>query len=206
MKSVKHTAGFTLLEFLIAVMVFAAVSMISFTTLDSILNSREHIEKINEDFQKLQMALTILQRDFNQIAFAPIRDEYGDPREAIEMNDGTDRLIEFSRSGWNNPGGRLRSTMQRVGYTLEDNTLYREYWLQFNRAAEEQSVRAALLKDIETVEFEFLDNDEQWHDQWPPINFSGNMILPEAIRINITFVNEDELSRVFDITAAGAAG
>lgn len=204
MKSVKHAAGFTLLEVLIAVTVFAFVSMISFTTLDSILNSREHLEKVSDDFQKLQMALTILQRDFGQIAFAPIRDEYGDTREAIEMDDGSERLIEFSRSGWNNPGERLRSNMQRVAYTLEDNTLYREYWLQFNRAAEEQSVRAALMKDIETVEFEFMDDDEQWHDQWPPINFSGNMILPEAIRIHITFVNEDELSRVFDITGAGA--
>src|SRR5690606_21992482 len=108
-------------------------------------------------------------------------------------------LIEFTHSGWHNPAGQVRSNLQRVAYTLEENTLYRQYWPQLQRGPQAEPVQAALLEDIQEVGFEFLDKDgDRWHDQWPPAN-PGIVGLPVAIRLTITFMNDTKLVRLFEV-------
>ncbi|MBN1378625.1 MAG: type II secretion system minor pseudopilin GspJ [Gammaproteobacteria bacterium] len=191
--------GFTLLELLVAMAVFAALAVAAYGSLNSVLKTRDHTSKAAVSLQRLQMGMTILQRDFMQLTDTSARDEYGDLLSPFITPSDNSNLLEFTHSGWNNPTNQPRSNLQRVAYELEDNTLYREYWPQLQPGSRQEPVRAILLEDIEEVEFEFLDRSkDRWHAEWPPLN-STSTDLPVAVRLTITFTNETEIVRLFGI-------
>ena len=48
----------------------------------------------------------------------------------------------------------------------------------------------------------FLKNNNEWTDQWPPIDIAqeeGLRALPKAIRISITFGDIGEIERTIEI-------
>ena len=195
--------GFTLIEILIAVAIFAVLAVVSFGSLNSVLRSREHIDAANKKLHQLQLGMTIMQRDFTQLIDASITNEFGDigyPIIFSKDESESNRLIEFTRSGWSNPADSLRSTLQRVAYTLEEKTLYREYWHRLNRGPDDLPVRSALLEGIDNIEFEFEDAGQNWHERWPPLTASSNYVgLPQTIRVTLYYEDEREVIRLFDL-------
>ncbi len=177
--------GFTLIEVLIAVAIFGVMATMAYTGLSTSLNISRQAEKRGEQLHRLQMAMTLIQRDLTQISIQQSRDEYGDVQPAV-MTDtrGSERLVEFSRIGWRNPANQIRGTLQRVGYILEEKKLYREFWAHFHRGANEKPIRALLLEGVAEIRFEFLDPGMQWQQQWPPVN-TPPTVLPIAIRVTI---------------------
>jgi general secretion pathway protein J len=146
------------------------------------------------------MSLTIVQRDLQQLTDTTVRDEFGDALLPVWTPTNNPNLLEITRSGWQNPANQPRSHLQRVAYALEDNTFYRKYWRQLHRGAEQEPIQAVLVKDVEEVEFEFLDqNQERWHTEWPPLSTAGTGGLPLAIRLTITFIDESKVVRVVSV-------
>ena len=68
-----------------------------------------------------------MDRDFIQLRYREIRDELGDRKAAVAVNEGY-YPIEFTRQGWNNPLQRARSELQRVAYVVEGDSLERHVW------------------------------------------------------------------------------
>jgi general secretion pathway protein J len=186
--------GFTLIEVLIAVAVFGLMATMAYSGLNSSLNISRETEKRSEQLHRLQMAMALMQRDLIQISLQQSRDEFGDVQPALLTDDKGERLLEFSRSGWLNPANQIRGTLQRVGYSLEEHKLYREYWVHFHRGPNEKPVRSQLLDGVAEIRFEFLDQSMQWQQQWPPVNTPPD-VMPIAIRVTvIPTKNEDERS------------
>jgi general secretion pathway protein J len=118
--------GFTLLEMVVTIAIFAFIYVWVASFLGSALQGREQLNANASIMERNQRAITYLTLDFEQLISRPVRDPYGDPQPAII---GRDNYVEFTRLGWSNPFGlRQRSEMQRVIYTLEDGKLYRRYW------------------------------------------------------------------------------
>src|SRR5690625_440889 len=110
--------GFTLLELLIALSIFALVSVIVFTGLQSSLDSRERTNLRADRLIEVQRALNCLRQDLEQAVPRAIRDQMGDfdPKNAFQQTlDG----IAFTRGGRSNPLGLERSSLERLGYSLE---------------------------------------------------------------------------------------
>ena len=192
----KYSSGFTLLELLIAITIFAILSTAVYGGLNSVLKSREVTARAAEDLQKLQLAVSIMQRDFTQLLNLNVRDEYGDVKPPIMTQFSDEHIIEFTRAGWRNPTGQLRSTIQRVTYSVEEKTLYREYWTHLYRGPQEQPIRAPLYKGVNEVTLEFQDDRENWHDTWPPLNVDSDN-LPIAIKVTFELEGGIEFSRIF---------
>ncbi|SUD53922.1 general secretion pathway protein J [Ectopseudomonas oleovorans] len=70
--------GFTLLELLIAIAIFALLGLATYRMLDSVLSAdavtREHERQLRE----LTRALSAFERDLRQVTVRPIRDAFGD--------------------------------------------------------------------------------------------------------------------------------
>src|SRR5690349_22638896 len=99
----RQADGFTLIEILIAVAVFALMATMAYSGLNSSINVSRETELRAEQLHRLQMALTLIQRDITQISIQQSRDEFGDIQPPLLTDNKGERLLEFSRTGWRNP-------------------------------------------------------------------------------------------------------
>ncbi len=197
--------GFTLLELLIAMAIFAVLSALAYGGLNQLLASADHTRQANRQLRDLQLAVSILTQDLAQLAARPIRDEYGAERAALEVGDDGITLLRFTRRGWRNPTGLRRSTLQRVAYRLEDGTLYRRYWHHLDRAPGEQPVELPLLTGVRALRVRLRDGSGRWQDAWPPLDLppGTKAVLPRAIAVTLDTERWGEITRRLTLVEGG---
>ncbi|MGE0622610.1 MAG: type II secretion system minor pseudopilin GspJ [Pseudomonadales bacterium] len=166
MKARRHGAGFTLIEVLIVLGIFAIIGLIGARIVERVLANNETLSERGSRLLEVQRAMQILQRDVLQLSGRGVRDGLGDPVEPLLI--GADGMIEFTRFGWRNPLGRPRSELQRVGYVLQDGVLFRAYWMVLDRAPDSEPELQRLLEDVEQIEFSALDVSGNEYSFWPP--------------------------------------
>ena len=122
-KAGKQTqGGFTLLELLVALSVFAFVSVMAYGGLRAVLDARDHTDRASRNLAELQMAFTLLGRDLEHVVARPVRDVYGDPQAPLRFNIYSDQpRLELVRTS-------ARAGLQRVAWEIEGDRLYRLYW------------------------------------------------------------------------------
>ena len=199
----RHHRGFTLLEMVITIAIFAFIYVWAASFLSSALSGREQLTESADKMERSQRAMTFLTLDFEQLVSRPVRDPYGDPQPAIV---GRDNYVEFTRLGWSNPFGlRKRSEMQRVIYTLENGNLYRRYWPVLDSTVATQYQQDILLKDVTRFTVRYLDltpqGDWQWLELWPDVTMGAQPVwtqrLPKSIEIEIELENGDVIHRFY---------
>lgn len=176
---VSRACGFTLIEIMVALLIFAVIGMISSQLLSQVIDSHEHLSERGQRTSDVHRAMQAMQRDILQLANRPIRDEYGDMRPPILI--GAEGAMEFSRSGWRNPLGLPRAEVQRVSYLVQDNKLMRAYWPVLDRAQDTEPAYQTLLEDVERVEFFAIDTAANEHLFWPALGASPDIGLAGII-------------------------
>ncbi len=174
----KFNKGFTLLELLVAMSIFALLSIMAYAGLNTVLKTRSILEQNMDRLAELQKSMLFISRDISQMVNRGIRDQYGDYQPALSasaLNVGLDTpVIEFTRSGYSNPLGVKRSHLQRVAYHIKEHTLYRDSWQVLDRAQDSRPYKARLCNKVESIGFRYLDKKGQWYTQWPPANSGGD--------------------------------
>ena len=163
--------GFTLLEVLVVMSVFAILGVIASQIVNRVLDNQRTLAERGDRLAEVQRAMLILQRDIMQLTPRSVRDELGDPREALMI--GADGMIEFTRAGWRNPLGQARSTLQRVSYIVQEETLYRAYWPVLDRSPDAEPVLQEMLEEVTQIEFFAMDVSGNEHSFWPLLGDSG---------------------------------
>jgi general secretion pathway protein J len=125
--------GFTLLELLVSLSIFALIGAMAYGGLTQVLKQQQATEVQSQQLADLQKSYRIMQRDLEQLINRGIRNEYGDSIDALVGGSGYDG-VEFSRAGHANPAGFLRSDLQRIAYVPDQDTLIRRTWRVLDRA------------------------------------------------------------------------
>ncbi len=159
--------GFTLLEVLVAVAITALIGVGIWEVMSGVIKARTSVDQVSDQFQRLQRAMLLIERDVTQVVNRPIRGPYGDRQFALTTG-GDNYFLQLTRQGWRNPLGDARSELQRVAYSLEGNTLHRWQWQVLDRAQDSQPIDQKLLSQVTSVKVRFLDAQGKWIDQWPP--------------------------------------
>lgn len=178
--------GFTLLELLVALAIFALVSVMAYGGLATVLDQQFATDDIAEQLARLQKTYLLLQRDFEQLVPRPVRDEYGDTQAPLLG----DSQLQFTRGGWSNPAGHPRSSLRRVAYRLEDQELTRYAWAVLDRAQNSEPLEQPLLDGVTEVRSRYLAENDEWQDSWPPgtVAATGDgetFSLPLAVEIQL---------------------
>lgn len=191
--------GFTLLEVLVAIAIFALLSLAAYQVLQGVLHSGEISKEHSDSLTRLQRAMLIIEQDFTQIVARTSRDESAEQETLRVLNAGEglfaseDQGIEFTRLGWANPLALLpRSELLRVRYRLKEGQLQRLYFLYPDLVAGQEPQVQVLLEDIEKLSFRFWNNG--WKKSW-----TSDKKLPKGIEISFTSKRYADLRRAFII-------
>lgn len=199
----RQRRGFTLVEVLVALAVFAMLAVLAWGTLSQTLANAEILTDRMERLQALQRTFRYLGQDFMQLSPRPIRDELGDNFvPTLRTDPERDHAIEFTHAGWNNPAGLPRSTLQRVAYRLEDDALLRYHWTVLDRTLDNQPLVEVLLDGIDSVSMRFLHANGEWSEEWPagePQAATGLRLRPRAVEVVLRFTDESEITRLIEV-------
>lgn len=195
--SARRSHGFTLLELVVVIGVFAVFAAMAYGGLDRVMLARTRIEASLTRTEEYQKAYQRLRDDFENAAPRGVRDGDGLMKAAF-VYDSFAKRIEFTRGGWMNLLNLPRATLQRVGYFLDDaklenKKLMRRVWPVLDRAPQTESQDTALLEGVDELKWRFLDRTEVWQDGWPPPGtIVDNVNLPPAPRaVEITLRTRD---------------
>ena len=185
--------GFTLIEILIAIAIFAFIGVASTAVLTTVLDSDELSTARFDKFQKLQRAVTTIERDMQQAVPRAVRTGSGESNTVVmrggETDDSDGEGIQFVRSGWQNPQMMLpRSTLQAVAYRVRDGNLERLYTNYVDNVVGTEPKVRVLLEDISDFKVEFIadvEEDENGNfDESGGLNWSESFVgaaLPKAV-------------------------
>ncbi len=203
----RPASGFTLLELLVALAIFALLSVMAYAGLSTILTTNQVLESNMERLTEVQRSITFLSRDIRETVNRAIRDIYGDQKQpligASEFDTLGTPIIELTHTGYANPLGIKRSFLQRVAYRIEDETLYRNSWRVLDQAQDSQADALAICHDVETLKLRYLDESNNWHEQWPPIDpeYQGP-VLPKAIELSLTLTDWGKIVRLLPLAGS----
>jgi general secretion pathway protein J len=197
--------GFTLLELMVALSIFAVMSVMIFGGLTEVLEVRSATDKYTKRLTSLQLAFMHFSRDTRQLINRGVRGQFGNKLGALISNQVGQYKIELTKSGYSNPGKRNRSTMQRIAYGLDDNNLYRYRWLVLDRAADSEPARVLLLEDVTAFNLRFLESTkntatgqgDNWVTAWPPSE--DKTVLPKLVEVTFELEDWGRFTRIFEL-------
>jgi len=201
----RSARGFTLLELLVAMAIFAIIGALAMGGLNAVLAQKEVARRQLDRLHDVQRAVRLLTNDFSQLNPRYVRDALGTPELPIVSPCTVEYVVCLTRDGWRNPFAQFpRGTLQRVQYALEEGKLERSYWAVMDRTLVNEPREQVLLEDVEAFEVAYLDQGSsgEWTLQWPPLTntggTNGNAVL-EAVRISITLKDWGEIVRIVEV-------
>lgn len=186
--------GFTLVELLLAMLIFAMLGLASSFVLNQMLVSDERSNERRQSLQDTQYALLMIERDVRQMVARPLRAQPAETRNIYVLSEGrvTDSDADglgFVRAGWSNPNAMLpRSTLQPVLYRLRDGVLERVSSDYVDDVSGRPQVQA-LLDGVEDFRVRFLHQGEDY------IEWRTPDALPEVVIVTLVTEEYGEIER-----------
>lgn len=204
--------GFTLLELLIAIALFALLGVGTYRMLDAVLRADQTSRTQELELRQLSRAVWALERDLLQAAPRAIRDRFGDERNALYRDSEQPRqaAVEFTRAGWRNPTGEVRATLQRVRWQLDGDRLQRQYWSVLDRDVGSQPRSQEVLRGVRELNWRFLDAGGSWHEQWPPADDQrmdpalAAARMPQAVEVTLLHERHGQIVRLLRLPDGNA--
>ncbi|MDI9819496.1 MULTISPECIES: GspJ family T2SS minor pseudopilin variant LspJ [unclassified Legionella] len=190
----KHI-GFTLLEILIALSVFAILATITASTMYYAFNIKERVIQQADRLNNLQLAMILIERDTTQVIPRPVR---GNDMHLFPAFAGQPQYLEFTRDGIVNPGSaEKRSTLKRIAYICRANQLLRRSWEVLDTPERNRYEEKILLDNLTNCKFSYLNHSLQVLPEWRDNALQQNQRaepLPKAVQLNFTLKDWDKIS------------
>jgi general secretion pathway protein J len=190
--------GFTFIEVMVSVGIFAVIATICFATLSQYLRVREVVAANDLEMRQLQRMFTLIERDLRFMVNRPVRDEYGDTENAYisagVSSDGELFRITVSEPDVSVPGS---TRLRRIGWRLEDGELYRDSWAVLDRVQDTVPQSRLVLSRVSQIEV----INYQWSDDLgvqQQFDLDG-VNLPYATELLIDMDDESSYRRLFDL-------
>lgn len=187
-------AGFTLVELLVALAIFAMISVAGVMLLRSGSDTQIAVKNRLEDYSRLNRLYNAMEGDLAQAIARPVRDQGGGPLPAFMEGDAAipGALFGFVRAGWSNYDEAPRAGLQRVAYVLDRGALKRLSWPMLDGAAPADA--AVLVENVSAANLQFRDEKGEWRSDWTANDAAS---LPRAVEMRLTVQGQAERRMLF---------
>lgn len=199
MSALGRARGFSLIELLVALVVFAALAAAAYGGLNQIARTRGALAAQQDRFAAITRAVAVLERDLRQAVDRPVVGNNGALLPAVIGSPGN---LELSRLGFANPLAEPRSNIERVVYGLDSGKLQRGRYAVLDRSPNSVPATRMLVDRVGQFNLRYFDRASgAWSDVWPPQGgaATGAGSLPRAIEFRITFTSLGEIRRVVEL-------
>ncbi|WP_184718005.1 type II secretion system minor pseudopilin GspJ [Caulobacter sp.] len=193
--------GFTLVEVLVALLIFALIGAAGVAVMGSTLTNQERVRAHVDRYTELQRARAILKADLSQAAARRTRGEDGLPALTAFAGGspwgGGGPILAFTRRGWENPDATARASLQYVEYVLVEGRLERRARPALDGAR--LGPPQVLLRDVRAIEPAFLSAGA-WTPAWKGDPQSD---IPAAVRLNMQLTDLGQIDQLFLTSGEG---
>ena len=189
--------GFTLIEMMVALLIFAMISAAGVSLLTFSVRAQAASSQRLDSVANDQRMASLLAADLAQAVPRITRDVVGANQRAFSGTNGVGAapVLRYVRGGWSNPDASARASVQRVEIALTGGRLERRtYGMADGATAGEPMVLAT---DVETVRLRYRDKGlwtPAWDDPRPDA-------LPRAVELIVKRQGQPALMMAFLVGA-----
>lgn len=202
----RKNSGFTLIEILIALMIFAIIGVIAARSLQSIIQLHHQIKQENQKITRLMLGMTLIRRDIENAIYQQVREGDASNESAFI---GEKQHLTFLRTGLINPLGiTQKSSLETVTFFLEGDTLVR-LSENFNATKTAQPMKQILFDQVQSVHWQYIASNGKISAVWPMPKQKNTLQtippdpLPRVVLMVIKLNNHRTIEGVFPIGARG---
>jgi len=151
----KREEGFTLVEVLISLFIFALISAGTMGAMLQTFAAKDRLNVASAELADIAAFRSILRADMNAMTLRPMRDGVGGTETYLVTTrnpEESDAVLTFSRLGRSNPTGAPRGQVERGRYLLRDSQFIRESLSHENPAQREGWTGRVLLEAVQDVD------------------------------------------------------
>ena len=196
-----RSRGFTLIEMLIALTIFAIMSALAYRGLTSILDARDRVAQENRKWREISIFFARLEADLVNAVARDIRNSNNLTEAAFIGNASfakeTEGQLMFTRMGLPGASGTLAAP-QRFGYRLKQGTVEELVWPVLDQGPRTVPAVYPLLAGVNTLRLRYLDGANQWRDTWPGLGSGPAPAtpLPKAVEVVLTLDSGETITRL----------
>ena len=179
--------GFTLVELLVAIAIFAVLSALGWKVFDYLAKVKDRNAMHEANLEQLQESYQQILRDTTQ-AVPLTANVKGQQQPALVLQNGR---FNFSKTGVTDPLQQGISPHERVEYQYraDEKKLYRLKYRNLHQTGNDQPESSVMLDEVEAFEIMVLNPNEL--SSWPESSVDSQQteqlrLLPKGIKINLT--------------------
>lgn len=189
--------GFSLIELLLAIALFAVISLLSYHALSSLLQLEQALNQHDRQWQSVMLLFDTFEQDVRSAVPRSMRISIGQSQQAwlakTSLSERNDAQLQFCRMPPIARGASFStvanaSIIRRVGYRFSLGKIERLTWPLLDGISQAGTMlpeRLALLENVRRMQLRYLSaNPAQWHDRWPLPQ--QDEILPRAVELRVT--------------------
>jgi len=197
-RSNDRTVGFTLVELLVALAIFAILSGFAYRGLTALLDSREALQHESRKWRDVSLFVGRVERDLGAVLVRTSTGASGAPLPPVSSSLDTPTAGEglaLTRSGSPLQENALAAP-QRVAYRLRDDRVERLTWAGVDAAPREEPTAVTVLAPVRGLSFRFMDpRSGEWRPDWP----GASVLPPAAVEVTVELASGERIVRLVDL-------
>jgi general secretion pathway protein J len=181
-------AGFTLIEMLVALVIFAILAGAGVGLLRASVDTQSAVETRLADVTAIERLRLVLAADLGQAVDRPTRGPGGSTTAAFV---GRGDRLAFVRGGVANRDAQPRSSLQRIAWQSTDAAIERRAFAALD--GDDRGQAAVLASKIAALSFRYRGAEGGWTSSWP---VAGAPPLPRAVETTLQREGEAPLTIV----------
>lgn len=191
-----RAAGFTLVELLVALAIFAVISALSYRSLAALFDARDALERDSRKWRDVALFVGRFERDLGavvpRLASGPSGTPLAPVSSLLDLGGATAKGLAITRSGALLYPNALAAP-QRVAYRFLEGRVERLAWPAADSAPRAEPVATPVLEAVRALEFRFLVGGE-WQPDWG-LPGAGT-VLPAAVEVAVTLESGERVTRL----------